>query len=564
MNKKIYTGFCVLALMAAASCQKHLDDIVPNGEDLSLDQVKSGALVSDARAQAGLPGLYAQLTADEGVYAIQGDFGYPSFVARLEHAGDNVVSTVHGYNWFQGELRHAGFQHKTSIVSNWAWIATYKNIKLANDILAPYAGQAIDASVASVVGQARAMRAWDYFLLAQLFAKTYKGNEASLCVPIITETTPASQLSNNPRRTVQEVYDFIIKDLDEAVKLLAGFKPQTKSGISEAVAYGIRARVHLVMNEWAKAAQDAQKAIDLFKAQGGRPYTRDEAGVPGFHDVEANPNAMWGIIIGAEDNVTKSGIANWTSMFTSLCVGNTAYTTTVGTYKRINTRLFDLIPTTDIRRDWWAHEKKLIGKTKEGNDVYGYTSPILTRAYGTEVAAKLERGQGFPGLSARFLPHTVFKFAPNDNNLSSLINAVDFILMRVEEMYYILAEAQAMGGNTTAGLKTLVDFVKEYRDTGYAFSNTDAKAIQDEIYKQRRIEFWGEGISWFDVIRLKKGLDRVDVTARNTGGYPKTTLFNIEAESATFTFQIPENEEQNNKAIMGNNNPLAPTPSDMI
>lgn len=565
MNKKLYTSLLATGLLLVATgCQKHLDEIQPSGTSLSVDQVKQGALVSSDRAQAGLPGLYAQLTAREGVYAMQGDFGYPSFMARLEHAGDNVVSTMHGYNWFNSELRHGGFQTAQSTVSNWGWIATYKNIKLANDIIAPYVGGESDPLIAQVLGQAKAMRAWDYFLLAQLFAKTYVGNESTLCVPLITHETPASELANNPRRTVQEIYDFILQDLNDAATLLAGFTPAEKNAVSEAVVYGLRARVYLVMNKWAEAAADAKKAISLFS---GRPYNLEEAGKPGFHDVQAGVNSMWGIIIGPEDNVTKSGIANWTSMFTSLCVGNTAYTTTVGTYKRINTRLFDRISMTDIRRDWWAHTKKVLG-TLNGEEVAVYTSPILSRAYPAADVRLLEFGpyagaSRFPGLSKLFLPHTVFKFAPNDGDLRSSVQAVDFQLMRVEEMYYIQAEAEAMGGNPATGLATLRSFVTTYRDPSYAFNTATAEAIQEEIYFQRRIEFWGEGISWFDMLRLKKGIDRVDVATKDTGGYPELCRFNIAAGSPTFTFQIPENEMQNNKGIT-ENNPITTEPKDLF
>lgn len=539
-----------IGLLLFSSCQKQLDVIAPSGSELSLEQVRKGAKVSSDRADATLVGMYSQLTAREGVFRIQGDFGYPSFACRLEHAGDNVVSTTAGYNWFNGELRLSDFQNNRSTVSEWAWTATYTNIKIANDVISVNAS-AETPSAKIALGQAKAMRAWDYFLLAQLYAKTYVGHESDACVPIVDETTSPEQLSNNPRKTVKEVYTFILKDLDEAVTLLEGFEPEVKNKISGAVAYGIRCRVRMVMNDWAGAAEDARSAIKSFKKS---PYSLADVSIPNFDDVQQGSGSMWGIIIGSEDYVTKSGIANYTSMFTSLCFGAGAYTTSVGTYKMINSRLWMRIPKSDIRRDWWVHNQVVLGKTKEGKDRIGYTSSLLHNAY-----PRLEGP-----LAAELLPLTVVKFAPTNKDPLFKENSVDFQLMRVEEMYYNLAEAMIMSGDIAGGKSLLIDFVQKYRDPEYNPTATSAKELQDEIYFQRRVEFWGEGISWFDMLRLNKGIDRVDVATKDTGGYPETCRFNVPAGDPTFTFQIPMSEEQNNKAIEGNNNPAYTPPTDMI
>ena len=524
--------------------------IAPSGSELSLEQVRQGAKVNADRADATLVGMYSQLTAREGVYSMQGDFGYPSFACRLEHAGDNVVSTTAGYNWFNSELRHRDFQHKRSVVSGWAWTSFYTSIKIANDVIGVNAN-ADTPSVKIALGQAKAMRAWNYFQLAQLYAKTYVGHESDLCVPIVDESTTPDQLSDNPRKTVKEVYDFILKDLDEAVTLLEGYVPEVKNKISGAVAYGIRCRVRMVMNDWSGAAADAKSAIESFE---GAPYSLEDVSIPNFDDVQQGPGSMWGIIIGSEDYVTMSGIANYTSMFTSLCFGKGGYTTMVGCYKMINSRLWERIPKSDIRRDWWVNTPVVLGKDKKGNDVIGYTSSLLHNAY-----PRLEGA-----LANELFPLAVVKFAPTNKDPLMEENSVDFQLMRVEEMYYNLAESMIMSGDVAGGKSLLVSFVQKYRDPEYNPTATSAKDLQDEIYFQKRVEFWGEGISWFDMLRLNKGIDRVDLSTKDTGGYPETCRFNVPAGDPTFTFQIPLFEEQNNKAIEGNNNPPYNPPTDMI
>ena len=59
------------------------------------------------------------------------------------------------------------------------------------------------------------------------------------------------------------------------------------------------------------------------------------------------------------------------------------------------------------------------------------------------------------------------KFGPYNNVVGQSTNANDIPLMRIEEMYLIKAEAEAMGGNPSAGKSTLNDFVKTYRDPEY-------------------------------------------------------------------------------------------------
>lgn len=553
--KKIISTIGITALLVAgfSSCQKVLDDIQPSGSTLSLEQLKKGAEASPDRAAAGLPGMYAALTARSSIINAQSDFGFPSFVCRLEHAGDNLVSTTHGYNWFNSELRLSSFNAKKSNPTIWIWNFSYKNIKLANDLLAPLK-ETKNPELLPILGQAYAQRAWNYFNLARVYQHTYAGNEDKLCVPLVTEETSKESLANNPRKKVKEVYDFILSDLEKALAALKGFKPAEKNKISEAVAYGLRSRVWMTMNKWKEAAADAQKAIEL---SGAKPYSIADCSIPNFDDVQTASNAMWGIIITAEDAVTKSGIANWTSMFTSLCFGASAYTTSVGTYKAINTRLFKQIPETDVRRGWWLYDKKEI--QVEGKAIDYYTSPVLDKAY-PGLAEKNALGKK----GAKFIPYTVVKFAPNNKSIDDEINAVDFMLMRVEEMYYNLAESKAMGGDFAGGKKVLEDFVKTYRNPGFISVANDAKGLQDEIYFQKRIEFWGEGISWFDMLRMNKGIDRIDVANRDTGGYPERTRFNVKAGDALFVLQIPESEEQANKAIAGNNNELCKDPVDQL
>jgi hypothetical protein len=230
---------------------------------------------------------------------------------------------------------------------------------------------------------------------------------------------------------------------------------------------------------------------------------------------------MWGIIIAETDDVVGSGIVNWISHMGSLNYGYANFS--LG--KQVNKSLFESIPVTDVRKGWWLNEN--------------LTSPNLS----AEQQAFMEEYQ-YPA-------YTQVKFAPYNNEVGTANKANHIPLMRIEEMYLIKAEGEIMGGGN--GRQTLEDFVKAYRDPNYVAPSSD---LQNEVYRQRRIELWGEGLSWYDVMRLNKDMDR------RGAGYPNATMvFNIPAGDNILLWLIPEREIQGNPALENSdNNPVAPAP----
>jgi hypothetical protein len=136
---------------------------------------------------------------------------------------------------------------------------------------------------------------------------------------------------------------------------------------------------------------------------------------------------------------------------------------------------------------------------------------------------------------------------------SSVGSASAYPLMRVEEMYFIEAEA-AEHQTPGAGIALLEDFMRTYRDASYQCP-ADVNAI-DEIVFQKRVELWGEGQSFFDIKRLDMSVYR---------GYPGTNFkpkarFNTYGRPAWMNFCIVVTEERNNQALKGYENP---DPSDL-
>jgi hypothetical protein len=152
------------------------------------------------------------------------------------------------------------------------------------------------------------------------------------------------------RASVREVYDFIIKDLDQALQLLqqSEMKRTNKQFASPEVVYGLRARIYMVMNRWEEAAANAQRVIEAGIAA---PYTKDEVSRPTFADI--NHNAwIWGIDTQEEDPVVTSGIINWPSHMGTFSYGYAQ----VGTWRKVSKSLYNAIPSTDVRKGWFLSQ----------------------------------------------------------------------------------------------------------------------------------------------------------------------------------------------------------------
>ena len=520
-----YMMFAIAALLLA-SCDL---DKYPEGQYVSDNQKEEtikdrpNLVTAEVNAMAAKLNAFGTISDDATTY--HNDYGVPAVSMALESGGQDLVALVTGYNWFNTSQNYSDRVYDSS-TDELIWKTFYNHLKAANSVLSLIDPATEDASLKIYRGQALAARAYDYLNLVQIYQFTYAGHENALAVPIVTEKMSDEEMQNNPRATVQQVYDQIMSDLNQAIELLAGFdNGSNKDQIDEAVAYGLRARANLLMQKWTEAASDAEKAI-----AGGTPQSLAEVSKPTFNSASAS-SWLWGVLITPDNDVVKTGIINWPSHLCSL-TGN-GYTTLTGSFRYVSSALYDQIPDTDIRKQW-------------------FISPE-----GTSTLVDNETVDGTPvieyfGLS----PYTNVKFGAYQDVMGNTTNSQDWPLMRVEEMYLIKAEGEAMSGNLTKAKQTLEDFVKTYRNPSYACTASSAQEMQDEIWLQRRMELWGEGFALFDILRLKKPIIR-----KNTN-YEAIVQFNLEPESQIMIYRIPQCEMETNKGIKEeDNNPAAPQPT---
>ena len=544
MNNRYFVALLGSAMLLTTSCSDL--DTNPSGSTMGDGQLNEVLAQDPSKLKSEVSGMYANMIEYGAITQWYGtgqprhyDFGYASTMMMMDASGQDEPSQVSGYNWYNKPLRFVD-RTANSETTYFIWNQCYKNIKVANDVLKSVDLENLSDVAKSYVGQAYAMRAFEYFTLIQIYQFSYKGHEDAAGVPLVTEKTAEAEANNNPRAAVKDVYKQIMDDLNTAIDYLTDSR-SAKSEINRQVAYGLRARVNLVMQNWADAAADAQKA-----AEGYTPLSKDAAAAPGFNDVSAS-NWIWGNIVDESNNIVQSGILNFPSMMCSF-TGN-GYSPTYAC-RMINSKLWIEIPSTDVRKGWWIDEN--------------LNSPIVNPKYVVHQEDKDEKGNVVKYLAVYNQtgdevaditePYTNVKFGAYKNQYGNELNACDIPLMRVEEMILIQAEATAMGGNVEEGKRILENFVRTYRDPSYTCNATTAEGVQDAVWFQRRVELWGEGFSFTDLLRLKKPLDR---TGAN---YEVSVRFNLPAESPIFLYLIPEDEENHNEALVGNNNPVVAVP----
>ena len=524
--------FMALSVLALSSCL----DTEPLGSDVTADQKKQAVEQNPERLSAAVSAITANFYQYSAIWDEsdnqQNDFGYPAIMMILDSRSADMVCHNTGYNWFRDALAYTDVTN-TSDDTREIWSTLYNQIYTCNAVASSVDSAATDATLQYDLGQALAIRAFDYFMLAQLYQRTYSQVDPSAVggVPIITEKNSSEVASAGcSRGTLEQTYNQILSDLNRAITLLDnsennGVKRPDKRYVNSAVAHGIRARVYLVMNRWNDAAADADYAIQHGNAT---PKTIAEASVPSFNSMEEN-DWLWGIKVAETDRTVTTGICNFPSMMGSLSYGYVSGTGGVVS-KRINLKLYNDIPSSDARKNWFLD-----------GDGKGATLTEAQQDYVT---------------SNGILPYSQVKYAPYNGQVGTSTNASDIPLMRVEEMYLIKAEAQAMGGNLSAGAATLTSFVRNYRNPSYNLTSTSASDVQSAVLLQRRIELWGEGFAYLDNLRLNTGIDR------RGAGFDTNDVFNIPATDPILIFQIPQAETEYNKLITASDqNPAGTIPT---
>ena len=548
--KKSLVYIAALALITVTTLNSCIKEIDPQSSTVTRDQA--------AAAPGAFDNFVASITSSlNGDFTYGGsshypwDFGYPSFFLQRDVMGQDIAVETSGSEWYTTWYSSGTGLGPTYAVCQLPWSYYYGWIKNCNNVLS-IAGEEPTDDQKSGVGIAYAMRAMFYMDLARMYApETYAKNPEAETVPIVTETLSLADASENPRATNREMFEFILSDLDKAETLLADYERGDVYTPDQSVVYGLKARAYLTMEDWANAEKYAKLAQAGYSVMNESEYLSQ---TDGFN----KPNGSWmfGLTFRSSDpNITENDAdSSWGSqMIIEVSPSECGYSANYVGPKRIDAHLFSTIPETDFRRMCWIDPAIDELDTKEA------VIEALS-AYSDDPEGVFNTGYNVSARgSVGCMP---VKFRPKDGEHANQYIAftVAVPLMRVEEMKLIEAEAAGMQ-NEARGIELLTEFAKtrdanyEYGTHNEAYYNSSTGKFRNEVWWQRRVEFWGEGFATFDIKRLQKGIIRSYEGTNHVDGYQ----WNQETTPQWMNLCIVQSETNNNSACTNNPTPVPPS-----
>ena len=489
--KKILKINALLTLITVVlfSCEKEFLEAEPT-QRISDIQVAEATKVNPKLQEANIAGVYSTMySTGVGGTGMHEDFGHRAYDIYSDMLSSDMTMPANSYGWYRQLLQLTSTIDYTSLRNYSVWRYYYRIIRGANKVIDGLGGTEItpkEEAAKHYMGQAKAMRAYGYFYLANFFSKEYKPDESIL--PIYTNTTDPNQALSK----TSEVYALIVKDLKEAIVLLDNFNRTAKNQVNKEVAQGLLAYAYITMGENDKSALLSKEIIDA------RTFTLMSATkvVGGFNDIKTS-GWMWGVDLTIDIGLD---LLSWWGM----CDIYTFSYASFGDPKVIDQGLYNKIAVNDVRKSQFLNNS---------------THPL------------------------HLVPYK--KFYHEDRVFRGQRNiTADYFYMRIAEIYLLNAEANARAvppkeADAKTSLKALLS--KRLPDTSYVDALT-GQALLDEIYLQTRIELWGEGKSYLAMKRFK-----ATVTKGSNHAYLRGTSYKYNDEK--LTFEIPQAEIIDNPLI---------------
>ncbi len=461
-------------------------------------------------------GIYSLMvqTGTGGTDLDHDDFGQKGYDIYLDLLSSDMVLAGYNYGWYEDVAKMSATIDYTDVINYKPWRYYYRIIYAANSVIDGLGGN--DATLETQeeewqMGQAKALRAHSYFYLASMFAESY--DQGVNILPIYTSLDQEAQ----PLSSAADVWKLIKEDLEKSVELLDGFdRGSEMHAINADVANGLLAYTYLTLGEFGKAADAADAALGNYsiipraKVAGGSTIARNA-----YSYFDGNgADWMWGFDLTLDQGLDLVSWWGQVDLFTYSYAW-------AGDPKSMDIGLYNSIEPGDVRKNQFA-------------DTW-------------------DEGILYP----------INKFYAEGRNIGGQREVTaDYVFMRVEEMYLIKAEAEAFNNQDAMARETLKALLVERigesmkpdpdnedemivdktADENIAFiDDLTGQALKDEIYKQWRVEMWGEGKSYFAMKRNKATIVRE--------GHQDFNGVEIKYNEDRLTFDIPYQEIQDNPFI---------------
>jgi starch-binding outer membrane protein, SusD/RagB family len=235
MKSTIFIFSIITALVGLTSCEDFLDTR-PEGTITTsgIDYTKS-------------ENIFLPISASYASMRNNGAHSFP-YIGAFEITSDNAdKGSTPEDNPPAIELDNFSYASNNGLIND-LWVAYYDIVSAANYAIhqMPLFEEALlngqDKEYAlQCQGEVKTIRAYAYFNLVRLFGK----------VPVIDTPLTAEQLADVGQSTTEELYEFIEKDLEEAILVLpTNYTKDWAGRITQYTAMGLKAKVHLYQQEW--------------------------------------------------------------------------------------------------------------------------------------------------------------------------------------------------------------------------------------------------------------------------------------------------------------------------
>ena len=458
------------------------------------------------------------------------EFGYPAMMIMRDALTDCPYVTTN-YNHFTTPW--ASLVDFSSSRAKQPWRYYYRMILNANNtIIAIGNPEEATEKIQRFYGNALVYRAMAYLDLTRMYEYKKTGiqtldSEAEnrgiygLTTVIIDENFDASNAKENPRVPFYQMYRFIMNDLNRAEKYLEGYNRNSKIRADLSVVQAYKARLWLeIATRFQKYPQDLQAQLSHEDDEELAMY--DKLGITNANDCYQKAAQYARLVINRYNPLSESQWHSLTNGFNDASVNSWIFAITINSidavysrvnnfysncvteysrgysrsqyhcYRMIDKRLYDQIDDKDWRKVTWIAP----------NDAGAKPTPPQYHTLLSEIEWALRDA------------YVGFKFRPNEGDISEdYTNAlqVDFPIIRVEEMYFIEAEAKAYTDGLNSGMNALASFLNthRYKEGSYDISPENVEDFVDNyLITQKRIELWGEGLSFFDIKRRELAITR--------------------------------------------------------
>ncbi|AYB31959.1 RagB/SusD family nutrient uptake outer membrane protein [Chryseolinea soli] len=459
----------LLILISATSCDLDKLDVAP------LDKLSSsGFWKTESDVQASLTANYAFLKNNSAAVSLF----FPAGWDALSDDGYNQ------YPW-DGQLTEISTSGPTPNTGGYVYNTyniCYQAIAAVNDLLYHVKDIPMEESNRNkYIGEAKFLRAYFYFYLAQLY-----GN-----VVIMTEPATTSFREPKAKSTRAEVLALINADLEDAVSKL----PDQAYGDGHAVkasAQGFQARVFLYQGKWPDAAAAAKAVID-----GGKASLADDFNAIFYKPGQSNnPEILFSIKNLPPNSYPTQGIdlviGNWQAFQPTkdlideyegadgLPIATSAVYDPLNPYENRDPRLRQsfFFPGDDASKGWMQYNSQPV-----------FIGGSNANTTGFAIKKMLDPAQNNPGYST--------------------ISSQDLVLLRYAEVLLTYAEAE----NENIGPANAYGAINEIRARA-GMPELPLGLTKDEmrnhIRHERRVELAFEGLRYMDLRRWGIAMDKLN------------------------------------------------------